>query len=196
MEELREKAASYAAEKTNEVMTSAIAQAYADGYRDGYKDREEEIPVDLRNDKIEFVDLGLPSGTMWSNNYVMEDDNGYLYVPYGVAETYSIPTEEQWEELYNTCDWESKFNGYGLDVVKCLGPNGNFIEFKCTGRVKIDGKYDSLKIFFWIKDEDEGNNKKVVQIYDPNGLNNGSLKETARLFSGYKLPIRLVSTKK
>ena len=196
MEELREKAASYAAEKTNEVMTSAIAQAYADGYRDGYKDREEEIPVDLRDDKIEFVDLNLPSGTKWSKNYVMEENGGILYVPYGVAETYNIPTEEQWEELYNTCDWESKYNGYNLDVVRCLGPNGNYIEFKCTGRVTIDEKSDYRRIFFWIKDEVEGNDKKVVRIYNPNSQNYGSLKEITELFSGYKLPIRLVSTKK
>ena len=50
-------------------MDKAIAQAYADGYRNGYKDREEEIPVDLRDNKTEYVDLGLPSGTLWSTDY-------------------------------------------------------------------------------------------------------------------------------
>ena len=201
MKELDNIAANYAAEKTNEVMTSAIAQAYADGYRDGYKDREEEIPVDLRDDKIEFVDLGLPSGTKWSKNYV-EDDNGYLYVPYGVAETYSIPTEEQCKELLNTCEWESKFhsysqyNGYRLDVVKCVGPNGNYIEFKCAGRVKANEISDYYRIFFWIKDENEGNDKKVVHIYNPSSDRQSIEKIIGKLFSGYKLPIRLVSTKK
>ena len=58
--ELIEKAASYAAGKANKAITNAIAQAYADGYRDGYKDREQEIPVDLRDNKTEYVDLGLP----------------------------------------------------------------------------------------------------------------------------------------
>ena len=198
MEELREKAASYAAEKTNEVMTSAIAEAYADGYRDGYKDREEEIPVDLRDDKIEFVDLNLPSGTKWSKNYVIKEDGGYLYVPYGVAETYTIPTEEQWEELWNTCEWDYKYNGYNIDIVKCLGPNGNFIEFKHTGKINIDENTDYWSRYFWIKDEDKDNdnNKKVVRMYNPNRLCYDSVKETTKLFSGYKLPIRLVSSKK
>lgn len=57
MIELATKAENYAAEKTNEVMVRAIAQAYADGYRDGYKDREEEIPVDLRDNKRSMLTL-------------------------------------------------------------------------------------------------------------------------------------------
>ena len=56
MENLNERAANYAAEKANELLANAIAQAYADGYCDGYKDREEEIPVDLLNEKKEFID--------------------------------------------------------------------------------------------------------------------------------------------
>lgn len=82
--EITERAGNYAEGKANEAITKAIAQAYADGYRDGYKDREEEIPVDLRDNKTEYVDLGLPSGTLWSNDY--EKENGEtLYLPYGEA---------------------------------------------------------------------------------------------------------------
>ena len=69
MMELREKAENYAVGKANAAMDKAIAQAYADGYRDGYKDREDEIPVDLRDNKMEFVDLGLPSGTLWAKEF-------------------------------------------------------------------------------------------------------------------------------
>ena len=36
MKELLEKAANYAAEKTNEMMTNLIAKAYEDGYRDDF----------------------------------------------------------------------------------------------------------------------------------------------------------------
>ena len=70
---LAEKSEKYAAGKANAAIDKAIAQAYADGYRDGYKAREEEIPVDLRDNKTEFVDLGLPSGTLWAKDYERAD---------------------------------------------------------------------------------------------------------------------------
>ena len=57
MKEVGQIAAEYAVAQTNEVMSLAIAKAYADGYRDGYRDREEEIPVNLRNNETEYVDL-------------------------------------------------------------------------------------------------------------------------------------------
>ena len=70
MKELKELSANYATEKTNEMMSQIVAQAFADGYRMGYKDREDEIQVDLCDSKTEFVDLGLPSGTLWSADYL------------------------------------------------------------------------------------------------------------------------------
>lgn len=54
MKELSLKAENYVAEKVNELMTKAIAQAYADGYRDGYCEREQEIPIDLRDNKNNY----------------------------------------------------------------------------------------------------------------------------------------------
>ena len=74
MKELKELSANYATEKTNEMMSQIVAQAFADGYRMGYKDREDEIQVDLCDGKTEFVDLGLPSGTLWSADYLKGND--------------------------------------------------------------------------------------------------------------------------
>ena len=79
MKELENFAANYSAGKANEAIDKAIAQAYADGYRDGYKDREEEIPVDLRDNKTEYVDLGLPSGTLWATDFEKEDSVIVIY---------------------------------------------------------------------------------------------------------------------
>ena len=197
MEELREKAASYAAEKTNEVMTSAIAQAYADGYRDGYKDREEEIPVDLRNDKIVFVDLGLPSGTKWSSDYMKDGDNKE-YLPYGRAQSLSIPTKEQWEELCDICKWEYSINNaYNLFEARCVGPNGNALKFDWTGKRDIDTLSAFYEVFFWINDDIDGNDKYAAHIYNAGKANNLKIgvKNTEKCFSGYKLPIRLVRKK-
>ena len=55
MNELKDKAAYYAAEKTNEIIAKAIAQAYADGYRDGYKECQDKMIVDLSYNNIELT---------------------------------------------------------------------------------------------------------------------------------------------
>ena len=87
MKELKELSANYATEKTNEMMSQIVAQAFADGYRMGYKDREDEIPVDLRDGKTKFVDLGLPSGTLWSSDFEKNSNAIKLYNKLGFVES-------------------------------------------------------------------------------------------------------------
>lgn len=207
MIELINKAANYAAEKTNEVMTTAIAQAYADGYRDGYKDREEEIPVDLRGNKTEFVDLGLPSGTLWSTDYKKDGDE-LKYLPYEIAASLQLPTEEQWNELKDNCKWHYKLKSrydqsrkdsiYPLTKAYCVGPNGNTIEFQVTGYIKIPEKViNSDSVWFWLNDENNDKEKKAIKLYNPDVYNNNATKVIIlkTKFSGYKLPVRLVRNK-
>lgn len=208
MIELINKAANYAAEKTNEVMTTAIAQAYADGYRDGYKDREEEIPVDLRGNKTEFVDLGLPSGTLWSTDYKKDGDE-LKYLPYEIAASLQLPTEEQWNELKDNCKWHYELTSfydqsrndyiYPLTKAYCVGPNGNTIEFQVTGYIKIPEKViESDSVWFWLNDENNDNEKNAITIYNSqecyNSVSFVEILKTSK-FSGYKLPVRLVRNK-
>lgn len=195
MKELTEVAAQYAAEKSNEMMINAIAKAYADGYRDGYKDRKEEIPVDLRSNETEYVDLGLPSGTLWAKDY--EKENGEIvYLPYGKASLLNIPTATQWKELEESCKWEFEINNACLRKAKCIGPNGNILEFNCTGKKKIDEVCNELRVYFWIFDDEEGSEKNAIKMYHSTARYNSGGKATIiNVFSGYKLPIRLVQTK-
>lgn len=104
MVELKEKASSYAEENVINVLKEAFAKVYADGYRDGYKDRENEIPVDLRDSITEYVELGLPSGTLWSTDFEKEDGN-VCYMTYGDASKFNITTICQWNELVQKCQW-------------------------------------------------------------------------------------------
>ena len=195
MIELTTKAENYAAEKTTEVMTMAIAQAYADGYHDGYKDCEEEIPVDLRDNKTEFVDLGLPSGTLWAKDYV-KNNKGILYLPYQEAEKFQLPTEELWNELHETCMWKGyRIEGIFIDRFVCLGPNGNSIEFHTEGYKEYEVEKNpshSDDVYFWINDSIAANEKNAVHI---SVESKSTQKEIIKIFSGYKLPIRLVKTK-
>ena len=194
MKEIKEVSINYATEKTNEVLVNAIAQAYADGYRDGYKDREADIPVDLLSSQTEFVDLGLPSGTLWSVVFLKVNDKRE-YLPFSKAESLCIPTEEQWNELLDICKWEFDIDrSYDLCEARCVGPSGNSLRFERTGKQNINSHSETWEVFFWIKDTKEGFEKNAVHMYNGGKkLQSKNAKtEIESFFSGYKLPVRLV----
>lgn len=183
MKELDNISANYAAGKANEAIDKAIAQAYADGYRDGYKDREEDFPVDLRDNKTEYVDLGLPSGTLWAKEYEKTDDN-FLYLPYLQAKGYNLPTRTQWEELVKYCKW-----GWCGKVFRCTGRNGGIIDFPKTG--KIDTTFENGgNAYLWLLEESlDDENNAYAYIY------NATPQDIGSCFMGYRLPIRQVKVK-
>lgn len=187
MKELKDVAANYAAEKTSEVLTNAIAQAYADGYRDGYTDREKEIPADLRDNKTEFVDLGLPSGTLWSIDYETDGEET-KFLPYEDAERYDIPTKEQFNELLESCKWEFKYISNIARKYTCIGPNGNHIVFSSRGYKLAGTRREFEKIFFWVKSTSDDSTKEAVYLY----YQSGEIKKMTEMFSGNMLPLRLV----
>ena len=74
---------------------------------------------------MNFIDLGLPSGTLWA-----ESNEEGLHTFDEAVSKYgdSLPTYEQFEELQTQCQW--KWNGSGYDVT---GPNGNTIVLPAEG---------------------------------------------------------------
>ena len=191
-----EKADKYADGKANEAITKAIAQAYLDGYRDGYNDRDAEIPADFRDNKTKYIDLGLPSRTLWAEDYEKDGDN-LLYLPYERAEYMKIPTIEQWNELITYCQWEIKwYSDSDPDIMqmKCIGPNGNILRFNNSGKIVADEVIDNYQIFFWIEDMGDSTEKNAVHIFNPQYTykRKSHYKRIESMFSGYRLPIRLV----
>ena len=189
-----EQADKYAEGKANEAITKAIADAYIEGYKAGYKDREEEIPMELRDNKTEYIDLGLPSRTLWSTDYEKLDGE-YLYLPYEKAEYLKIPTKEQWEELKTSCKWEYNIdNCHDFIRCRCVGPNGQILKFERTGRIITEGKVDEWEAFFWIEDDSDLNEKNSIHMFNYGKKFNKEIGrcELSKNFSGYKLPVRLV----
>ena len=191
MENLNERAANYAAEKTKELLAKAIAQAYADGYQDGVKDRDERIA----SPNIEFVDLGLPSGTKWSTKLMGEDDFAD-YLAYADAASYGLPTIEQVKELANYCRWQGDRSSSGQTFwgASCIGKNGKEIYIRSWGYKEGDNLrcygYGADKIFFWIHNEEENAEMKAIMLY--NVKDEKPELEIVKLFSGYKVPVMLV----
>lgn len=183
-----EQADKYAEGKANEAITKAIAEAYIAGYKTGYKDREEEIPFELRDNKTEYVDLGLPSRTLWSTDYEKLDGKR-LYLPYDKAEYMKLPTKEQWEELFSNCkwEWEKQWNNANAPYARaiCVGPNGQTLIFERTGKIKVSRKIIDDSTYFWIENNEDGTEKASVWLYMQHGF-------VTKNFSGYKLPVRTV----
>lgn len=183
--DILQQAEKYAEGKANQAITKAIADAYAEGYKAGYNDRENEIPAEFRDDGTEYVDLGLPSGTLWAADWEKRD-KAIIYASYDEARTLNLPTREQIDELLNVCRWDysKPFNGLRYD---CIGPNGAVINFQAKGFKKSTGGYEYESSFFWFRtSEDTADNEKSAVVI------NKSSRSVISLFSGYHLPIRLV----
>lgn len=192
MIELQEKANGFAEENILEVLKEACSKVYAEGYRNGYKDRDAEISVDLRDNKTEYIDLGLPSGTLWAKEFEHNGDEVH-YLPYCDASTLSLPTEEQWNELLSFCRWEFTYVNNHSIKYDCIGPNGKVITFKSYGFHKVDKiREQGERIYFWLKDPSEEPDKKLVYMF----YDRGEIKTISKSFMGFKYPVRLVQIKK
>lgn len=90
----------------------------------------------------EYVDLGLPSGTLWKKT---NEKGGYYDYDSAVSKFGDkLPSKEQWEELKGMCTWTWTGKGY-----KVTGDNGNSIVLpaagyrSCNGDVNYVGSWGS-----------------------------------------------------
>lgn len=99
---------------------------------------------------VQYIDLGLPSGTLWAN---VNDANGLTTYEDAVAKFgKQLPTKKQFTELREKCEWQNLKNG-GYKVV---GPNGNYITFPLTGFINCTGEFLNANKFgdYWTSTTD------------------------------------------
>ena len=197
---ISEKAKNYADGKVLEALTAAVENAYTDGYKAGYNDAVEKLnngAQELESDGITYIDLGLPSGTLWTLKYFEDEEENTNYLPYVKAAKLGLPTKEQVDELIEKCRWQGEFSStrvtfYGAN---CIGATGEKISFYSSGYKENDERigapnYGGGNAYFWIYDEEDGDEKNAVRIYD---VENGKPKlEIVKIFSGYKLTVLIV----
>jgi len=120
--DIKERAKDYAEGKATAAIEQAIADAYADGYKDGYQDRDDEIPVEIKENEKQWIDLGLPSGTLWS---IVVDEKGkaILSTHLNAEMEYNLPDYRQIIELCDFCTVE-----YNAVAFVLRGPNGRTIK--------------------------------------------------------------------
>lgn len=131
----------------------------------------------------QFVDLGLPSGTLW------KDANEAGWHAFGdMADVdEEIPSQKQWEELLKECTWECQGDAY-----RVTGPNGKSIFFSLEGYRKYDEEAtivgEGNSGYYWTTQKDGTNNAFYVRI-------DSSSKEIKSMDKRYGLTVRLVQKK-
>ncbi len=195
MNSIYQKAKEYSSNKCELAMSKAIAQAYLDGFRDGYEARKNKEEAGFVGDEVEYVDLGLPSGTMWAKDS-LKDDGVNCLLTFDEANMLSIPSAEQWEELLTHCRWRLIDNLHATVTAKCVGPNRRFILFSLfESYIKPNGWRDSYGESgeFWLKGIFDSTESKgpTARFFKRKGDNKLTFQQLF-LSTDYRLPVRLV----
>lgn len=81
--------------------------------------------TDKKKNKNEYVDLGLPSGTLWAET---NESGFYDYASAKNKYEGNLPSKDQWMELKDFCIWTWNGDGY-----KVVGKEGKFIVLPTAG---------------------------------------------------------------
>lgn len=184
----KDKAKEYAEGKVIEALSQVVADAYLAGYNAGYQDGIDKVAKDSISEETEFVDLGLPSGTLWASDYVKDGDE-VLFLPYSEALKYDIPTKEQVDELREYCEISIKYDEDDNYVHIVRGPNGNSIVFKGHGYKTFAELKNAKTAYFW--QVYNCDTPKTVFVPYPSA----PYINAEYLFSGYRIPIWTVKNK-
>ena len=123
----KDKVQEYVEGKVTDALNKVVADAYLAGYNAGYQDGYNKVVKDSVSVGSEFVDLGLPSGTLWSSDYVKDDNGNAIYVPQENSANYEIPTYEQFKELMDECKWDQKTEKNGQNGEITIIMTGQFV---------------------------------------------------------------------
>ena len=99
-------------------------------------ERQAELARQRRQELLSqgYVDLGLPSGTLWKNANEGGDNARYTYDEAVSRFGNKLPTEEQLVELKDKCTWTWTGRGY-----KVTGPSGESITLPAAGYRSCNG---------------------------------------------------------
>lgn len=169
--------------KNSRQMQELLSQAYQAGYKRGVSDSAHVVNID----GVEYYDINLPSGTLWSYPVQYWDYNLCLRcATYDEVKDLPLPTKEQWEELSRHCCT------MGL---KLVAPNGVRLGYSDSNTRR---KYTVYTLGencqkghnrFWLRSTPNEDHLVDVIEFD---LNVNSFQKH---FTGFKLPFFLVQNK-
>lgn len=186
---------------TNEVIEKIkplINETFLKGYELGALQTASTVKVD----DVTYYDLGLPSGTLWSDPITF-DSNSYRMLCHSDALKLNIPTREQCEELLDYCklnplrDWGS----FLIKGVEIIGFNGKRLNLRCYNHYRDLGRRDdyigeginnNYENKFWIKGKPDSDNYAPVLWAN---IQHCKCSYDKFHYTGFKLPVILVKSK-
>jgi len=161
-----------------EAETKRLAEEEAEEKKKAAKKKAENDKKDKRIKDVKFIDLGLPSGTLWA----VESIGDMTFRE--AKKRYHLPTLEQFLEL----EREYLLSGDGENF-RFLSDSGKVLAF---ARSSSDSY--TYHFYFWL---DEEENKKYACCADLMGYNNNSIVKlsTTGIFIGKTLPVMIVKSK-
>lgn len=158
-----------------EAFASAVEKAYIRGYKDAIDEQAKDY-ITLVEDGLEYVDLGLPSGTLWAINSPRN-------VSYKESQKLNIPTLEQIQELVRFIRWEIYQAGnWASDWrFRILDTEGRTYTIKSFGYNADSGMAYGDLYMWYRKDLDSDCKASVYRLYKGNKSNNVN-----GIFPGYK----------
>ena len=115
-----------------------------------------------------YVDLGLPSGTLWKE----KSERGYYDYDKAVQQFGNmLPTKIQFQELIDFCEWSWSGWNEAPTYYKVKGKNGKSIVFINNGGVYNDGKIygrNQNGLFWTSTKNDNAENSYVLSTYREN----------------------------
>lgn len=178
-----------------EILT-LVKSTYSEGYNNGY-----EYSRQVLVGGVVFYDLGLPSGTLWSNPITLK--HPYTYITYDLrnydsVRDLSLPSIEDFQELLDNCSVMSVSNIVSKDI-EIIGPSG--ARLRIGTKDYLHNSYNPNSILcrrqgervkpmtnqFWLKSDCVDNMPKTGFVDFEK-----ELISTSSAFVGLKLPYLLV----
>ena len=185
---VNEKAEQYA-KNCLEHIKKEIVDAYIEGYCEGSYDEELKHAKNEEDDS-DFIDLGLPSGTLWREDFLSDEDCENMRLAYNEARNFSLPTEEQCRELMSKCILVREKNG-----ITFRGKDNEELYLGFTDQAKNPNGRTDACIRFWVKgDVDDDLKAPCLQCFILL-LPNAAGYHLCRRFVGEKIAVLTVKNK-
>ena len=101
-------------------------------------------------DKLQFIDLGLPSGKLWATENVKDENGDEAFFSFDDSVNAfgkNLPSKKDWKELFDNSSYSWNEERKGYDVI---GPNGNSIFLPAAGyRYGASVSYVGGSGFYW-----------------------------------------------
>ena len=185
---VNEKAEQYA-KNCLEHIKKEIVDAYIEGYCEGSYDEEQKHAKNEEDDS-DFIDLGLPSGTLWREDFLSDEDCENMRLAYNEARNFSLPTEEQCRELMSKCILVREKNG-----ITFRGKDNEELYLGFTDQAKNPNGRTDACIRFWVKGDVDDDLKAPCLQCSILLLPNAAGYHLCRRFVGEKIAVLTVKNK-